>query len=44
MTACDRLQFSAEGSMVWNPAAVDVYFETDGISYRVKAGERLELN
>lgn len=44
MTAYDRLQFSADGSMVWNPAAVDVYFEKDGISYRVKAGERMELN
>ena len=44
MTAYDRLLFSADGSMVWNPTAVDVYFEKDGISYQVKAGERMELN
>lgn len=43
MEAFGRLIFSADGKMVSNPSARDVWFEKDGVAYCVKAGERKVL-
>lgn len=44
MTAYDRLLFSADGMMAYNPTNIDVYFDKDGSSYCLKGGERKVLS
>ena len=41
--AFDRLQFSANGEMVYNPSVLDVYIRYFGKQYLVPAGEKVML-
>ncbi len=41
--AYDALEFGVEGTYVYNPTAVDVFFEHDGKPYMAKAGEMIAL-
>lgn len=43
LTAFDALDFSVDGTRVHNPSVIDVWFETDGTTYHVPAGETITL-
>ncbi len=43
VTAFRSLIFSADGTLVYNPTLLDLYFETETGAYCVKPGERLSL-
>ncbi len=43
MNAMRALRFSAEGTVVYNPSAIDVWFSADGQPVAVKAGETIAL-
>ena len=43
VTAYERLQYSTDGSLVYNPTVTDVWLSRDGKRWCVKAGETLEL-
>lgn len=42
ITAYNQLQFSADGSKVYNPTAVTLYFEWDGIAYSITPGSCIQ--
>ena len=42
ITAYNQLQFSADGSKVYNPTAVTLYFEWDGIAYSITLGSCIQ--
>lgn len=41
--AYHRLEFSADGTQIYNPNAMDIYFRKNGQEYCVKAGSSLKL-
>lgn len=43
VTAYERLQYSTDGNLVYNPTVTDVWLSRDGKRWCVKAGETLEL-
>lgn len=44
VTAYDSLVFSLSGDLVYNPTAIDVWFELDGKIFCVKSGETLSFS
>lgn len=43
MEACDRLQFAADESFVYNPSAADVWLSVDGRTVKVPGGSQVSL-
>ena len=43
VTAFRQLVFSADGSMVYNPSLVKVWFDADGTAYSIEPGQTLKL-
>ncbi len=43
VTAYNSLVYSADGTMVYNPTLMTVWFEVDGVLYTVKSGETITL-
>ncbi|MCR5263963.1 MAG: polysaccharide deacetylase, partial [Clostridiales bacterium] len=41
--AYEALDATLDGSVIKNPTSIDVYFESDGVKYAVKAGETLRI-
>ena len=41
--AYDSLVFSADGSRIYNPTLITVWFDIDGTVYNIKSGETLVL-
>ena len=42
--AYERLCVSVDRSMIYNPSAIDVWFEEDGTTYVVKSGETIRID
>ncbi len=43
ITAFNRLEFSVDGTLVYNPSALDVWFASGGNDYHVPAGQTIRL-
>ena len=42
--AYNRLQYSADGSTVYNPTLFDIWFDVDKKTYLIKSGETITIN
>ena len=41
--AYNSLKYSADGTIVYNPTLLDIWFDVDGIPYRIRSGETIRI-
>lgn len=44
VTAYNSLVYSADGTRVYNPTLIDVWFAVDGTLYKVKSGQEILIS